>query len=52
MPRFNCYKIEYIDWKGHLGTEYIFAADAEDAEYNANNIQGLYKVVSIELEYI
>lgn len=51
MPRFNCYKIEYIDWKGRLGTEYIFAADEEDAEYNANNIQGLYRVVSVELEY-
>lgn len=45
----RCYKVVYINWKGKELIEYIYASNITEARKDASVIQGLEKILKIEV---
>ena len=43
------YKVTYVDWKGREKQEYIFADNQKMAEETAMVMQGVYKLIRVEV---
>ena len=44
------YQVKYIDWKGNERVTYITARSEKEAREQASVMQGMFKILSVEVD--